>query len=71
MIPHSINCLFAAVTLIKNTNIDKYGYSGYGIDFEIDMVLNAEHRLDFGKIKVGLIKWILIVGFSGILGIVR
>ena len=56
MIPHSINCLFAAVTLIKNTNIDKYGYSGYGIDFEIDMVLNAEHRLDFGEIKVGLIK---------------
>ena len=67
MIPHSINCLSAAVTLIKNTNIDKYGYSGYGIDFEIDMVLNAEHRLDFGEIKVGLIKWILIVGFSGIL----
>ena len=28
------NCLFGAVTLIKNTDIDKYGYSGYGIGFD-------------------------------------
>ena len=28
------NCLFAAVTLTKNTDIDKYGYSGYGIGFD-------------------------------------
>ena len=28
------NCLFGAVTLIKNTVIDKYGYSGYGIGFD-------------------------------------
>ena len=34
MISHSINCLFAAVTLTNNTNIDKYGYSGYGIGFD-------------------------------------
>ena len=34
MIPHSINCLFATVTLTNNTNIDKYGYSGYGIGFD-------------------------------------
>ena len=27
------NCLFGAVTLTKNTDIDKYGYSGYGIGF--------------------------------------
>ena len=27
-------CLFGAVTLIKNANIDKYGYSGYGIGFD-------------------------------------
>ena len=27
-------CLFGAVTLTKNTNIDKYGYSGYGIGFD-------------------------------------
>ena len=28
------NCLFAAVTLTKNADIDKYGYSGYGIGFD-------------------------------------
>ena len=28
------NCLFGAVTLTKNTDIDKYGYSGYGIRFD-------------------------------------
>ena len=28
------NCLFGAVTLTKNTDIDKYGYSGYGIGFD-------------------------------------
>ena len=28
------NCLFGAVTLTKNADIDKYGYSGYGIWFD-------------------------------------
>ena len=28
------NCLFGAVTLTKNTDIDKYGYYGYGIGFD-------------------------------------
>ena len=28
------NCLFGAVTLTKNADIDKYKYSGYGIGFE-------------------------------------
>ena len=28
------NCLFGAVTLTKNANINKYGYSGYGIGFD-------------------------------------
>ena len=28
------NCLFGAVTLTKHVNIDKYGYSGYGIGFD-------------------------------------
>ena len=28
------NCLFGAVTLTKNADIDKYGYSGYGIVFD-------------------------------------
>ena len=27
------NCLFGAVALTKNADIDKYGYSGYGIAF--------------------------------------
>ena len=28
------NCLFGAVTLIKNADIEKYKYSGYGIGFD-------------------------------------
>ena len=28
------NCLFGAVTLTKNADIDNYGYSGYGIGFD-------------------------------------
>ena len=28
------NCLFGTVTLTKNADIDKYGYSGYGIGFD-------------------------------------
>ena len=27
------NCLFGAVTLTKNADIDQYGHSGYGIGF--------------------------------------
>ena len=33
----------------------------------INLVLNAEHRYDFGKMNVGLLKQTLMVGFSGIL----
>ena len=28
------NCLFGAVTLTKNADIEKYGFSGYGIGFD-------------------------------------
>ena len=28
------NCLFGVVTLTKNVNFDRYGYSGYGIGFD-------------------------------------
>ena len=28
------NCLFGTVTLTKNTDVDKYRYSGYGIGFD-------------------------------------
>ena len=34
MILHWKNCLFGAVILTKNADIDKYGYSGYGIGFD-------------------------------------
>ena len=33
----------------------------------INMVLNAENRKDFGKIKVRLMKQTFMIGFSGIL----
>ena len=32
--PRLKNCLFAAVRLTENVDIDKYGYSGYGIEFD-------------------------------------
>ena len=32
--PTPKNCLSAAVTLTKNADIDKYGYSGYGLGFD-------------------------------------
>ena len=35
----------------------------------INMVLSVKHHQDFGNIKVILILWILMVGFSGILDI--
>ena len=31
--PRLQNCLFGAITLTKNADIDKYGYSSYGIGF--------------------------------------
>ena len=33
----------------------------------INIVLNVEHHQDFGKMKVGLILWIDMVSYSGIL----
>ena len=32
--PKLKKCLFGVVTLTKNADIDKYGYSGYGIEFD-------------------------------------
>ena len=29
-----VNCLFVAISLTKNADIDKYKYSGYGIGFD-------------------------------------
>ena len=36
------DCLFGAVTLTKNADIDKYGYSGYGIGFNKRSSLHFE-----------------------------
>ena len=36
------NCLFGAVTLTKNADIDKYGYSGYGIGFDKEEVFHFQ-----------------------------
>ena len=36
------------------------------MSMSINMVLNVEHCQDFGIIRVGLMKQILLVGFSGI-----
>ena len=33
------NCLFGAVTLTKNADIEKYGYSGYGIGFSQNVLI--------------------------------
>ena len=32
--PKLINGLFGAVTLVKNSDINKFGYTGYGIGFD-------------------------------------
>ena len=32
--PTLVNCLFGAVNLPKNDNVDKYKYSAYGIRFD-------------------------------------
>ena len=36
------NCLFGAVTLTKNADIDKYGYSGYGIGLVMGIVFHFQ-----------------------------
>ena len=36
------SCLFGAVTLTKNADIDKYGYSGYGIGFDRNHVFHFQ-----------------------------
>ena len=41
------NCLFGAVTLTKNADIDKYGYSGYGTGFK-----NFFHFLVVDLVKI-------------------
>ena len=48
------NCLFGAVTLTKNADIDNYGYSGYAIGFD--------RRSSFSFPGVGFGQHVLIFG---------
>ena len=48
------NCLFGAVKLTKNADIDKYGYSSYGIGFD--------RHGSFSFPGTGLGKYIIIFG---------
>ena len=48
------NCLFGAVSLIKNADIDKYKYSGYVIDFD--------RHGSFSVPNIGLDRNIIIFG---------
>ena len=43
------NCLFGAITLTKNADIDKYGYSGYGIGFDRKSVFSFPGGVGFGQ----------------------
>ena len=43
------NCLFGAVTLTKNANIEKYKYSGYGIGFDRG---SSFHFLEVDSVKM-------------------
>ena len=43
------NCLFGAVTLTKNADIDKNGYSGYGIGFDRKTAFSFPGGVGFGQ----------------------
>ena len=43
------NCLFGAVTLTKNADIDKYGYSGYGNGFDRKSAFSFPGGAGFGQ----------------------
>ena len=39
------NCLFGSVKLTKNVDIDKYGYSGYGIGFDRNTSFSVGNKM--------------------------
>ena len=43
------NCLFGAVSLTKNADIDKYGYYGYGTGFDRKTVFSFPGGVGFGQ----------------------
>ena len=52
--PSLENCLFGSVKLTKNTNIDKYGYSGYGIEFDRKKSSSIGHKIGKNVIIFGV-----------------
>ena len=49
-----VNCLFEAVSLTKNADIDKYKYSGYGIEFDRNGVYSVGNWFDRNVIIFGV-----------------
>ena len=49
-----VNCLFGAVSLTKNADIDKYKYSGYGIAFDKNGVYSVGNWFDRNVIIFGV-----------------
>ena len=50
------NCLFGAVTLTKNADIEKYAYFGYGVEFD--------RRSSFSFLGGGFGQKVLIFGMD-------
>ena len=48
------NCLFGSVRLTKNADIDKYGYSGYGIGFDRNTSFSVGNEIGKNVIIFGL-----------------
>ena len=46
------HCLFGAITLTKDADIDKYGYSGYGIGFDRKTVFSIPNSSRFGQNEI-------------------
>ena len=44
-----VNCLFAAAKLTKYVVVDKYGYSGYGREFDARSSFSLRNHINFGK----------------------
>ena len=47
-------CLFGSVKLTKNTDIDKYGYSGYGIGFDREASFSIGNKIGKNVIIFGV-----------------
>ena len=48
------NCLFGSVKLTKNADIDKYGYSGYGIGFDRNTSFSVGNEIGKNVIICGV-----------------